>query len=447
MEYFDILTEHGDKIGMKESREEVHSDGAYHGSIHIWYVEGDEVLLQKRSQNKDSCAGKWDAAVTGHIDAGESPLDAALRELREELNLEVCADNLKLLFIQKTHIKEGSFVSNEINFVYRLTAHISRDRFVFDKAEIDEIAFITASQIRKMFTQDEKQFAFLSAELERVINDNTPNRIRSNFHTHTYRCKHAFGTEEDYIAEAIRRDIPILGFSDHGPFQHKDYGLRMDYAELEDYVSELNRLSHKYEGQICILKGLEIEYLDSQKEYYPFIMEKYSLDYLALGQHFFEGICGEENIFNDGIDSSIFVRYAKSIERAVKTGYFAFVAHPDIMFLRDFVWDDNAQRASDIIINAAEKYNAVLEFNANGIRRCQKRFADGVRYPYPHFRFWEQVAKTDIRVLVSSDCHTPEQLYDACMERSVVYADELKLNRIVSIGDMKDIYKVGTACL
>lgn len=439
MEYFDVLTEYGDKTGMRESREEIHSDGSYHGSVHIWYVEDDEVLLQKRSQNKDLCAGKWDAAATGHINAGENPLDAALRELREELKLEVCTDNLKLLFIQKTHIEEGSFVSNEINFVYRLVARIGRDRFVPNKEEISKIAFVTTAQLREMFMQDETQLAFLSAEFERVIKDNTPNPIRSNFHTHTCRCKHASGVEEDYILEAIRNDIPILGFSDHGPFAHWDYGYRMGYNELKVYVGELDRLCHEYEGQICIFKGLEIEYLDSQKGYYPYIVEKYGLDYLALGQHFFEGVCGVENIFNDGTDSGIFVRYAKSIERALKTGYFAFVAHPDIMFLRDFAWNSDAQRAADIIINAAEKYNAVLEFNANGIRRSQQRFTDGVRYPYPHFRFWEQVAKTNIRVLVGSDCHTPEQLYDACMERSVVYADELKLNRIVSIRDIKYI--------
>ncbi len=432
MEYFDILTEDGDKTGMQESRSEVHRDGAYHGSVHIWYLEDNRILLQKRSMNKESCAGKWDAAVTGHIDIGETPLDAALRELSEELSLEVCADNLKLLFIQNTHIEEGKFISNEVNYVYKLIARIDRSRFLPQKEEIDEIKFVEISQIRHEFQTTPEQFAFTVQELERVVSDRTPNHIRTNFHTHTFRCKHASGTEEDYICEAICRDIPILGFSDHGPFPHKDYGFRMAYTDLPIYINTLERLSYKYQGQIRLLKGVEIEYLDTEKDYYYDLLTKHGLDYLALGQHFFEGINGEENIYKDGKDSSIFVRYAKSIERALRTKWFSFVAHPDLMFMRDYAWDDNAEKAVDIIINAAQKYDAVLEFNANGFRRSKKLYTDGVRYPYPHPKFWEKVAQTKIRVLVGSDCHTPEQLYDTYMERAVFYADTQKLNRITA---------------
>ena len=39
-----------------------------------------------------------------------------------------------------------------------------------------------------------------------------------NFHTHTYRCKHAVGNEEDYVIEAINQNLTTLGMSDHGPY-------------------------------------------------------------------------------------------------------------------------------------------------------------------------------------------------------------------------------------
>ena len=42
--------------------------------------------------------------------------------------------------------------------------------------------------------------------------------MRTNYHTHTYRCHHASGTEEDYIIEGIEKNLKVLGFSDHGPF-------------------------------------------------------------------------------------------------------------------------------------------------------------------------------------------------------------------------------------
>lgn len=430
MEYFDVLTEDGDRTGIQETRGEVHRDGAWHGSVHIWIIENGQVLLQKRSKNKDLYPGRFDAACTGHTDAYESPLEAARRELFEELSLKVEARDLKLLFVQKTRVKEGNFVSNEVNYVYRMTRQTNRTEPKPNREEIDKLVWVDCDELKKQLSKKNDAYCFESEEYERVLSDDTQNSVRTNFHTHTYRCRHAEGTEEEYVREAMEKGIDILGFSDHAPFMHNDYGCRMGYAELDGYLSELDRLILKYGGQIRILKGLEIEYLDSKNDYYYDLLAKRGLDYLALGEHFFETGYGEENIFNDGIDSTVFVRYAQAVERALKTGYFSFVAHPDIMFIRNFAWDDNSERACDIIINAAQKYNAVLEFNANGIRRGKSTYPDGVRYPYPHKAFWEKVSQTDVRVLVGADCHSPSQIYDACMERAVLYADSMGLNTI-----------------
>lgn len=71
--------------------------------------------------------------------------------------------------------------------------------------------------------------------------------MKVNYHTYTCRCKHAGGTEEDYVLAAIKNDIKILGFSDHAPFPgNENYGLRMEYSELDDYLNELDvNLSYK----------------------------------------------------------------------------------------------------------------------------------------------------------------------------------------------------------
>ena len=39
----------------------------------------------------------------------------------------------------------------------------------------------------------------------------------ANYHTHTYRCRHASGTEEEYIYQALDGGLEELGFSDHTP--------------------------------------------------------------------------------------------------------------------------------------------------------------------------------------------------------------------------------------
>ena len=61
--------------------------------------------------------------------------------------------------------------------------------------------------------------------------------LKSNWHTHTYRCGHAIGTEEEYVLAAIKAGVKRLGFSDHCPFPgiYQDRA-RMDYEEFEDVL-------------------------------------------------------------------------------------------------------------------------------------------------------------------------------------------------------------------
>ena len=87
--------------------------------------------------------------------------------------------------------------------------------------------------------------------------------ISANYHTHTIRCKHAEGSEREYIEAAISEGFKILGFSDHTPQPYPaDYvsPIRMDMSELEDYTDTLIKLRDEYKNDIQILIGYEVEY-------------------------------------------------------------------------------------------------------------------------------------------------------------------------------------------
>ena len=92
MEIFDIIDEKGNPTGKTVTREKAHTDGIPHRTAHIWIIRQKdgrtEVLLQKRSKNKDSFPGKFDTSSAGHIQAGDEPLESALRELHEELGIQ-----------------------------------------------------------------------------------------------------------------------------------------------------------------------------------------------------------------------------------------------------------------------------------------------------------------------------------------------------------------------
>ncbi len=257
--------------------------------------------------------------------------------------------------------------------------------------------------------------------------------MKTNFHTHTYRCLHAAGTEKDYVEEAVSKKLDELGFSDHAPFPDKDYGFRMKYEELEDYINEIDKLKNEYENKLRIYKGLEIEYHPCYIEYYTALLKNYGFDYLALGEHSYTTKSGlfKNIFFAEG--TSDYIDYASNISEAVATGFFAFVAHPDLMMLNEFAWDTNCDKACNLILDAAEKYDVPLEYNANGLRRNLTHYPDGIRHPYPDERFWKLVSGSKIRVIVGSDCHSPGQLRDEAVSQAENKCADLKLNVIQSL--------------
>ena len=88
VEMLDIVDAHNRIIGCAPRRE-VHRLGLRHRAVHMLILDGDDrIYLQRRSPHKDVDPGLWDTSAAGHVDSGEDYLDAALRELNEELALD-----------------------------------------------------------------------------------------------------------------------------------------------------------------------------------------------------------------------------------------------------------------------------------------------------------------------------------------------------------------------
>ena len=145
MELFDIVDEYGNPTGETIERGLAHKEGVRHRTAHIWIareVNGKwQVLLQKRAQTKDSFPGRYDTSSAGHIQAGDEPLEAAIRELQEELGIVASPEELKyagtfnIKYEKEFHNK--LFKDNEIAFVYVYLGEIDIDDIIVQEEELE----------------------------------------------------------------------------------------------------------------------------------------------------------------------------------------------------------------------------------------------------------------------------------------------------------------------
>lgn len=156
MEFFDICNEQGEPTGKTVSRDEAHRDGFLHRTSHVWILrEKDgrqQVLLQKRSMEKDSYPGLYDTSSAGHIPAGEEPLPSALRELEEELGIRASEEHLTYIGsfrIQYQEVFHGRpFHDNEYIYVYLYREPVEIEDLTFQESEVEDAAWFDLSELR-----------------------------------------------------------------------------------------------------------------------------------------------------------------------------------------------------------------------------------------------------------------------------------------------------------
>lgn len=231
----------------------------------------------------------------------------------------------------------------------------------------------------------------------------TGRQMIENYHTHTWRCHHADGTERDYIEQAIEAGLEVLGFSDHAPCIYPDgyvASYKMLPCQLEDYVNTLLDLRREYAGRIEILIGLEAEYYPALWKDFLRLLEPYPIDYLLLGQHFLDN--EYDNPYYCGKKSSSAERlrkYCSQCMEALETGRFLYFAHPDLIH---FTGEDAVyEREMTKLCRFCREREIPLEMNLLGVRETRN---------YPGELFWRIAAGEGNKVILGSDAHKPEHV-------------------------------------
>jgi histidinol-phosphatase (PHP family) len=242
--------------------------------------------------------------------------------------------------------------------------------------------------------------------------------IRKDFHTHTYRCKHAVGDVPDFVARAAELGLEAIGLSDHMPYPGDRWpSFRMDYAQLDDLV-ELMHAARRRPG-VRVYAGLECEWVPEYRAYYEDeLLGERQLDYL-IGSTHFTPYGGQWLSSFDALKTTAHLRaYVDHTIAMLDTGLFAFVAHPDVFAQCYSAWTPDVAAATRDLMQAVRARGAVLELNASGFRKTP--------CTYPWRPFWEAAAVEGVNVVVNSDAHDPAELF-ADVPRCYELASELGL--------------------
>lgn len=157
-ELWQLYDEDGQALaGQGTERQPAVTQALLHGASHIWIWriknDGVEVLVQQRASYKKTWPDCYDAPAAGHIDLGETPTQAAIRETAEEIGLKITANELKLISIHRAYLTASkSQIENELQWLYLLRLNDDHD-FKLQENEVAQIIWKPLSVVEQEIGQ------------------------------------------------------------------------------------------------------------------------------------------------------------------------------------------------------------------------------------------------------------------------------------------------------
>lgn len=278
-----------------------------------------------------------------HLTTGDKTQDIekAFEDVEREIGLPIAITELDV-----ARVGDDPLSREEITKQNRIIEKFAQ---LVQEGRIQELTVWSQSDEMSFMNDKCKRMVYASVILDENCNEKEyePSKDvelqKFNYHTHTSLCGHADGTMEEYIKKAIEGGITDLGFSDHmpNPLGKGNPKQSMNLEQFHSqYIPMLEELRKKYKDQINLKVGLECEYYGEQGEKFPQLKKfreetEGKLDYMILGQHF--ALKRDENgklkmppEMSSKTSSQYPLDYAMTVVEAIKSGKFAYVAHPDI---------------------------------------------------------------------------------------------------------------------
>ena len=231
-----------------------------------------------------------------------------------------------------------------------------------------------------------------------------------DYHTHTYLCKHASGTPEEYLAAAEKAGLTELGVSDHCPWPAGyDKKWRMSPDEYPIYhkiVKDLQSLK----SPVTVKYGMEIDWVPGRMDETYANLKKYDYDYVIGSIHYVEDFPFDNPdtlpVWKiEGKAEWVWNTYYKLMLDYVSEAKFDIIGHFDLpkKFGHRAPDSEVLTKLIDEILTAAADNKVAIEINTSGLRRPAKEF-------YPASNILKNAASKGVMLTFGSDSHRPSEI-------------------------------------
>jgi len=160
-----VLTPDGRPTGKTKPKDAIHRHGDWHRAAHVWVIAPDgRILLQRRSLRKENNPGLWDVSAAGHLSAGESASEAAVRETFEELGLRIAPDDLRFLTTLREScvLNNNTYYDNEFHEIFVVRRELDLASLILDPSEVAEVKWVETLRPDDSFVPHAAEYALVS---------------------------------------------------------------------------------------------------------------------------------------------------------------------------------------------------------------------------------------------------------------------------------------------
>ncbi|MGA9407402.1 MAG: histidinol-phosphatase HisJ [Bacteroidota bacterium] len=227
-----------------------------------------------------------------------------------------------------------------------------------------------------------------------------------DYHTHNSLCKHADGSLEEYIVQAIAMKLKEIGCSDHAPMPNNFDALnRMTIDQfLKTYKPEVLALKEKYRDNIGVKFALEGDFFPGTEHWVKEFNSQHEFDYIIGSVHYL-GEWGFDNPTNvhkyeeRNVDA-VYEQYYDHIKRSAAAKLFDIIGHCDLVKKFGHRPSKNMEEVLREVFSVVKSADIAVEINTSGLRKPVKEV-------YPSEQILKIIREYNIPLTVGSDAHVP----------------------------------------